>query len=122
MTRTRWLWLGPWLGLVLVLGLLRAGLVVNGLDDHRRAVRLPGPVVATVTDEASWHCGTRCVPLAPGQVLRFAFGRRVRVTFTNEGVAYPLVLITDDGRRRTMAPGACCWPVVTATAWEYRPA
>lgn len=86
-----------------------------------RSARPAGPVVATLRDEAAWHCGTRCVHLEPGQVLRFSFGRRVRVTFTNEGVPYPLDLVTDDGRTRRMEPGACCWPVTTSTAYERRP-
>lgn len=106
--------------LAVPLALLVALAVVVGAMSHR-GPRVPGHVVATVRNEAAWHCGTRCIPLAPGQTLRFAFGRRVGVTFTNEGVPYPLVLVTDDGQRRTMTPGACCFPVVTSTAWEYRP-
>lgn len=105
-----------------VLALVLVLVAVQLVRDRARPVHVPGHVVATVADEPAWHCGTRCRPLAPGEVLRFTFGRRVRVTFTNEGVAYPLLLVTDDGRRRLMAPGACCWPVTTTTAWEYRPA
>lgn len=109
------------IGLAVPLALLAVLAVVIGASSHRGTPAAPGHVVATVRDEAAWHCGTRCIPLAPGQTLRFVFGRRVHVTFTNEGVPYPLVLVTDDGQRRTMAPGACCFPVTTATAWENRP-